>query len=108
MEGVQNKRKRGCGIIKIKESWTQKANLARPLTEIKRLFLWQYLLTYSFGDVLYLCIGRKNKLWSIGVAVPLLAILLCCITFLWVRRRKKGLYYFAYAVIRNLLLLFES
>ncbi|KAG2565575.1 hypothetical protein PVAP13_7NG121700 [Panicum virgatum] len=34
--------------------------------------------------------GRKNKLWSIGVAVPLLAILLCCITFLWVRRRKKG------------------
>jgi len=33
---------------------------------------------------------RKNKLWSIGVAVPLLAILFCCITFLWVRRRKKG------------------
>ena len=108
MEGVQNKRKRGCGIIKIEESWTQKANLARPLTEIKRLSLWQYLLTYSFDDVLYLCIGRKNKLWSIGVAVPLLAILLWSITFLWLRRRKKGLYCFAYAIILNLLLLFES
>ncbi|PUZ46744.1 hypothetical protein GQ55_7G106900 [Panicum hallii var. hallii] len=34
--------------------------------------------------------GRKSKLWSIGIAVPLLAILLCSITFLWVRRRKKG------------------
>ncbi|KAG2571514.1 hypothetical protein PVAP13_7KG127600 [Panicum virgatum] len=34
--------------------------------------------------------GHKRKLWSIGVAVPLLAILLWSITFLWLRRRKKG------------------
>lgn len=39
-----------------------------------------------------LWIGRKSKLWIIGIAIPLLAILLCStITFLWMRRRKKGL-----------------
>ncbi|CAO2203500.1 unnamed protein product [Urochloa humidicola] len=35
--------------------------------------------------------GRKSKLWIIGVAIPLLAVVLCStFTFLWMRRRKKG------------------
>ncbi|XP_066311903.1 cysteine-rich receptor-like protein kinase 10 [Miscanthus floridulus] len=36
--------------------------------------------------------GPKSKLWIIGIAIPLLAILLCStFTFLWMRRRKKGM-----------------
>ncbi|PWZ32348.1 Cysteine-rich receptor-like protein kinase 10 [Zea mays] len=36
-------------------------------------------------------IGRKGKLWIIGIAIPLVAILLCStFTFLWLMRRKKG------------------
>lgn len=35
--------------------------------------------------------GRKGKLWIIGIAIPLVAILLCStFTFLWLRRPKKG------------------
>lgn len=55
----------------------------------------QYLLTFCL-----LWIGRKSKLWIIGIAIPLLAILLCStFTFLWMRRRKKGLLCFVDAVL---------
>ncbi|XP_003567684.2 cysteine-rich receptor-like protein kinase 10 [Brachypodium distachyon] len=35
--------------------------------------------------------GRNSKLWVIGIAVPLLLILLCFIfAIVWIRRRRKG------------------
>jgi hypothetical protein len=47
-----------------------------------------------------LCVGRKGKLWIIGIAIPLVAILLCStFTFLWLMRRKKGLLRFVDAVV---------